>query len=208
MAYNDKKMIEDINGDLPPQYFNNTQNRYEDLRGADGVNFVGNHVLTESGIWVPQKGSDDGAAHMQVTGSKVEEKLVVDAHTLKAGESLPSAVIGPITIRDEFIIMLRIRFDRSGFTVRINGDSGDYSKAYTTDNVYPLTEKQSLATSTNPYLCFPVAHYKNLTESVEFNMKTLSVLQKSTGRYRVVIDNESKSDATLSVEVVRIWGAI
>src|SRR5690625_4989453 len=31
-----------------------------------------NHVMTESGIWIPQRGSDDGATHTQVTGSNDE----------------------------------------------------------------------------------------------------------------------------------------
>ena len=69
MAYNTKKMLEDSNGDLIPQYFNQSADQYEHLRGKDGVNFVGNHVLTDSGIWVPQRGTEDGAAHTQLTGS-------------------------------------------------------------------------------------------------------------------------------------------
>lgn len=76
MAYNTRKMLEDSNGDLIPQYFNQSADRYEQLRGADGVSFTGNHVMTESGIWVPQRGSDDGAAHTQLTGSIVKETIL------------------------------------------------------------------------------------------------------------------------------------
>lgn len=39
--------------------------------------FTAPHVMTEGGVWIPQRGSDDGAAHTQQTGSKVEsEKLI------------------------------------------------------------------------------------------------------------------------------------
>ena len=71
MAYNTRKMLEDSNGDLIPQYFNQQSDVYEHLQGAQGVNFVGNHVLTDSGIWVPQRGTEDGAAHTQLTGSNI-----------------------------------------------------------------------------------------------------------------------------------------
>src|SRR5690625_693115 len=66
------KLVEDINGDLSPTYFNPSTGKYEYLHGADGLQFTGNHVMTESGIWIPQRGSEDGVAHMQVTGSNVE----------------------------------------------------------------------------------------------------------------------------------------
>ena len=85
MAYNTRKMLEDSNGDLIPQYFNQQADVYEHLRGAQGVNFVGNHVLTDSGIWVPQRGTEDGAAHTQLTGSNlenVEVRKLVDAQAI------------------------------------------------------------------------------------------------------------------------------
>jgi hypothetical protein len=84
MAYNTRKMLEDSNGDLIPQYYNESADRYEDLRGQQGVQFTGNHVMTDSGIWVPQKGTPEGAAHTQVTGS-IEELGTADNIVLTAG---------------------------------------------------------------------------------------------------------------------------
>lgn len=44
----------------------------------------GNYVQTAGGIWVPQKGSDDGAANVQLTGSNVEHQLL-DQVQISAG---------------------------------------------------------------------------------------------------------------------------
>src|SRR5690625_312448 len=41
------------------------------VTGEDNPLPTGNHVLTESGIWVPQRGTEEGAAHTQLTGSMV-----------------------------------------------------------------------------------------------------------------------------------------
>src|SRR5690606_25654297 len=42
------------------------------ITGVDNPLPVGNYVQTEAGVWIPQKGSDDGAADVQLTGSIVE----------------------------------------------------------------------------------------------------------------------------------------
>ena len=42
------------------------------ITGVDNPLPVGNYVQTKSGVWIPQKGSDDGAADVRVTGSIVE----------------------------------------------------------------------------------------------------------------------------------------
>src|SRR5690606_26617777 len=38
-----------------------------------------NYVQTASGVWIPQKGSDDGAADVRLTGRNVEEVIFFDA---------------------------------------------------------------------------------------------------------------------------------
>src|SRR5690606_10182051 len=45
------------------------------ITGVDNPLPVGNYVQTESGVWIPQKGSDDGAADVRLTGRNVEEVL-------------------------------------------------------------------------------------------------------------------------------------
>lgn len=42
------------------------------ITGVDNPLPVGNYVQTEAGVWIPQKGSDDGAADVRLTGSNVE----------------------------------------------------------------------------------------------------------------------------------------
>lgn len=49
------------------------------VTGEDNPLPTGNHVMTKSGIWVPQRGTDEGAAHTQLTGSTVEEQYIIDA---------------------------------------------------------------------------------------------------------------------------------
>src|SRR5690554_1131746 len=43
------------------------------ITGVDNPLPVGNYVQTEAGVWIPQKGSDDGAADVRLTGSNVEK---------------------------------------------------------------------------------------------------------------------------------------
>ena len=46
------------------------------ITGVDNPLPVGNYVQTEAGVWIPQKGSDDGAADVRITGSIVEDVQV------------------------------------------------------------------------------------------------------------------------------------
>lgn len=45
------------------------------ITGVDNPLPVGNYVQTEAGVWVPQKGSDDGAADVRLTGNNVVELI-------------------------------------------------------------------------------------------------------------------------------------
>src|SRR5690606_26416323 len=45
------------------------------ITGVDNPLPVGNYVQTRAGVWIPQKGSDDGAADVRLTGRKVEEVI-------------------------------------------------------------------------------------------------------------------------------------
>lgn len=47
------------------------------ITGVDNPLPVGNYVQTEAGVWIPQKGSDDGAVYTRLTGSNVEDGLPV-----------------------------------------------------------------------------------------------------------------------------------
>ena len=52
------------------------------ITGVDNPLPVGNYVQTEAGVWIPQKGSDDGAADVRVTGSIVDYINVRDLDIL------------------------------------------------------------------------------------------------------------------------------
>src|SRR5690606_35797884 len=43
------------------------------ITGVDNPLPVGNYIQTDSGVWIPQKGSDDGAVDVRLTGRNVEE---------------------------------------------------------------------------------------------------------------------------------------
>ena len=47
-----------------------------------------NHVMTESGIWVPQRGSDDGSVNTRLTGSNMEY-YSKDEATMPSANSVP-----------------------------------------------------------------------------------------------------------------------
>src|SRR5690606_31884133 len=47
------------------------------VTGVDNPLPVGNYVQTEAGVWIPQKGSDDGAADVRLTGRKVQVKQII-----------------------------------------------------------------------------------------------------------------------------------
>src|SRR5690625_1372115 len=71
-----------------------------------------NHVMTESGIWIPQRGSDDGATHTQVTGSNVE----FDEFFL--GETIPA---GAHIVRNK----VELKGNRIGIAIRLNVSTVD-----------------------------------------------------------------------------------
>ena len=60
------------------------------ITGVDNPLPVGNYVQTEAGVWIPQKGSDDGAADVRLTGSYVVngfEEILSKIGTIPPGAS-------------------------------------------------------------------------------------------------------------------------
>ena len=60
----------------------------------------GSYVQTDAGVWVPQKGNNDGAAHVQLTGS-IGEELISEIFTesfTEGGSSLVYENDNPIII--------------------------------------------------------------------------------------------------------------
>lgn len=61
------------------------------ITGVDNPLPVGNYVQTEAGVWIPQKGSDDGAANVRLTGS-ITEQVVFERQILSQGDYFTSFV--------------------------------------------------------------------------------------------------------------------
>lgn len=78
---------------------------------------TGNHVMTESGIWVPQRGTDEGAVHTQLTGSIVSLAMVGDAVTVADGAFLNLLLIENIKYKK---IRIGVRWSSSNSNWRIN----------------------------------------------------------------------------------------
>lgn len=80
------------------------------ITGVDNPLPVGNYVQTEAGVWIPQKGSDDGAADVRLTGSKVV-KLDKDSIEVTSGSTVE--ITDTILNIDTFKIGLGIRLNSS-----------------------------------------------------------------------------------------------
>lgn len=171
MAYNDKNMINDYAGHKIPQYFNPVTDKYEPLHGANGVSFVGNHVLTESGIWVPQRGSDDGAINTQLTGSNVEEEILTDV------------ILEP---DEEINIGLFDVFNYSSYSFAV------FSVDITSNDVYLISVRLRAST---------LNRLDNPEDATEFKLKTRGVTDKkdvTAPKIEVSIKNISSESMEIS----------
>jgi|SRR5690625_597376 len=79
------------------------------ITGEDNPLPTGNHVMTESGIWVPQRGTEEGAAHTQLTGSNIEKRTLFSNVQITPGSEYSSTIIQA----DEFVAF-NIEVRRSG----------------------------------------------------------------------------------------------
>lgn len=68
------------------------------ITGVDNPLPVGNYVQTEAGVWIPQKGSDDGAADVRLTGSNVEDVTLIERTIISENQQvvldIPEGAIG------------------------------------------------------------------------------------------------------------------
>ena len=82
-----------------PQHKKHGEQAFEFTEGEQGKLFTGNHVMTDSGLWVPQKGTNDGAAHTQLTG-RIVELYSEDNFQVSAGAIIdfanPNSISGEI----------------------------------------------------------------------------------------------------------------
>lgn len=72
----------DVNGQLvpstKPQHYKKGSTTETELTGHDNPLPVAGYGMTESGVWIPRKVSNEGHDLTQVTGSNVEHKRVFD----------------------------------------------------------------------------------------------------------------------------------
>jgi len=68
---------------------------------------AGNYVKTAGGLWVPQKGSDNGEALVQLTGSVIEKTQIAEGVTITAG-STANIVTSDIDISDSKYIAILV----------------------------------------------------------------------------------------------------
>jgi len=75
---NDNPLFSDVNIDgqirkiIDTQHFTGSNNEGRVRSGEKNPFPVAGYGMTESGLWIPKRVSDDGAQHTQLTGSKVE----------------------------------------------------------------------------------------------------------------------------------------
>ena len=156
------------------------------ITGVDNPLPVGNYVQTEAGVWIPQKGSDDGAANVRITGRNVEKIFVFNAVTMNTTE-LRSQVFDVSKYQQIHVLArhtlnedLRIRMHIDGEWVRFEGDtSGSWELGILEPHehfVYSLN-------SFKPYL------FQNVINRIDFWVTTAnpptsgSLTIKILGRY-------------------------
>lgn len=77
------------------------------ITGVDNPLPVGNYVQTEAGVWIPQKGSDDGAADVRLTGSYVEYDVSNNFGTIPAGTNKHVVINVPDGVT-KFVLAARV----------------------------------------------------------------------------------------------------
>jgi|SRR5690625_3463628 len=70
-----------------PQHYKKGSTTEVELTGHDNPLPTADYGMTESGLWIPKRVSDDGAVHTQLTGSIVEEVAIVNGLALTGTSS-------------------------------------------------------------------------------------------------------------------------
>lgn len=70
----------------------------------------GSYVQTDAGVWVPQKGNNDGAAHVQLTGSNVKvirygEELVIPPGVMSY---VPATSLTPDVLNKRYAVAIKL----------------------------------------------------------------------------------------------------
>src|SRR5690606_37295488 len=105
------------------------------ITGVDNPLPVGNYVQTEAGVGIPQKGSDDGAADVRLTGSNVE--IIADVSNIEVPTGVTGLAIQHLDISKYKYFF--VQFAPGGadkYTIQMRPNRGDETIAFTSINLY------------------------------------------------------------------------
>jgi len=120
------------------------------ITGVDNPLPVGNYVQTEAGVWIPQKGSDDGAADVRITGSRVDYQNIFERKIRTETEDIftivPDDAIGAIIQLSIYGITGNV--SGGGLSLRVRNFATSKSFHSRTQISDMITDKQ-----TSPFAC-------------------------------------------------------
>ncbi|TFJ92133.1 hypothetical protein [Lentibacillus salicampi] len=182
-----------------PQFFD--KDGYPHEVRPDDPYPTGDYGMTEGGVWVPKKVSDDGTTLAQLTGSYVEEK-VIDAVSVPAGEATEARLHN---YKGERYAWFGIYIDVSNWSYRqMSTPFGNY---YENGISYPVAEYESVSTDINyaPYLLIPQMSLYSSTEDLKASnlSEAIELYPKLDFHFRIV--NHAEETATISVYVMRMY---
>lgn len=139
------------------------------ITGVDNPLPVGNYVQTEAGVWIPQKGSDDGAADVRLIGRKVEKIFVFNAVTIDTTKELDSQIFDVSKFQQIHVLAqntlnadLTIRMRIDGIWVRSEDDP---QGSWTLATIKPHVNYTYSLNTYKPYL------FQNVINTVQFVIK-------------------------------------
>ena len=121
------------------------------ITGVDNPLPAGNYVQTEEGVWIPQKGSDDGAADVRLTGRNVEKIIIADGVAVTTAGTY--TFTGDFTKYKKVLFFIRDTHDiKCQLSIRFQVHGTTFGEVYENDEWITLGRILKLSSSADIFL--------------------------------------------------------
>lgn len=189
MPYSNKQMLRDANGDLIPQYWDVAEQEFKPLTGRDGANDV---RLTGSNTELSK-------------GVKVEKKLILDAVSVDANDSL---LVNLNAERGSFSeLWLALSIDRTPWRMNFRGFFGT---ALAGNVFYPNPTDFSDKTYPQGYPLIMLYHrfreyHSSIAPQSILESKEITMPYEAGENLLGRIYNDSDEIATVNLSIIKVW---
>lgn len=196
-----------------PQHYKKGSTTDTELTGHDNPLPTADYGMTEGGLWIPKRVSDEGAQHTRVTGSIVEDGIktskvikqeletLLDAVSINSGERSSNVNIDS---KDADDIYFFISVDKQPWRFDYRNQFGNVNP----ENGYPeYSNEEKTYPAHAPAISMPLgyrasmqnlAYPSNLKEAKDWKIPT-------TPSEYFRFTNNSSETATVTVNILRVW---